>query len=276
MKKQPHKQQIADLAHILKQHGCEQIVICPGSRNAPLIQLFGSDPHFHCHSIVDERSAGYIALGMAGHTGKPVAVVTTSGTAALNLAPAVAEALCQQIPLVIVTADRPAEFPPQFTNQRIEQADIYAANIKHSFQLPAGIDHMATPAEVVSRMEHLIDSACTFPMGPVHLNIPLNEPLYTPVTREPSVAPTETTQPVQKTHHPRISEGDAALLKEHLAGMKRLLFIIGAGRYTEEEAMLLGRLTGRFGVAVIAENITNLPPETCISVPIHGKSRSIY
>lgn len=267
MEKQPHKQQIADLAFLLRQHGCENIVICPGSRNAPLIQLFESDPHFHCHSIVDERSAGYIALGMAGQTGKPVAVVTTSGTATLNLAPAVAEAFYQELPLVIVTADRPAEFPPQFSNQRIGQADIYAPNIKQSWQLPAGIDHITTPVKVVSRMDDLIGNACTVPMGPVHLNIPLEEPLYTPVTREPSVATTETKKRVQHPHRKTISAKDAALLKKHLTNNNRLLFIVGAGRYTEEEAALLAGLTDSFGVAVIAENITNLPPGKCISVP---------
>ncbi|MCA1746453.1 MAG: 2-succinyl-5-enolpyruvyl-6-hydroxy-3-cyclohexene-1-carboxylate synthase, partial [Bacteroidales bacterium] len=90
MTKLPFKQHIADLALLLKRYGVRHVVICPGSRNAPLIQVFQSDAAFSCFSIVDERSAGYVALGIARQTGRAVAVVTTSGTAALNLAPTVA------------------------------------------------------------------------------------------------------------------------------------------------------------------------------------------
>ena len=94
------KQQVADLAALFKQQNIRHIVICPGSRNAPLIQVFERDSAFVCHSIVDERSAGYVALGMAKQLNEITVVVTTSGTAALNLAPAVAEAYQQEIPMV--------------------------------------------------------------------------------------------------------------------------------------------------------------------------------
>ena len=91
-----HHQHIAELGPLLEKLEISQVIISPGSRNAPLTQLFTSGKSFECHSIVDERSAGYVALGMARQLQEPVVVLTTSGTAVLNLAPAVAEAFYQQ------------------------------------------------------------------------------------------------------------------------------------------------------------------------------------
>ena len=116
-----HNQHIAELGPLLTRCGVRHVVICPGSRNAPLTQLFTSGDPFYAYSIVDERSAGYVALGMSRQLGEPVGVVTTSGTAVLNLAPAVAEAYHQRIPLVVLTADRPLEEIPQFNNQWLDQ-----------------------------------------------------------------------------------------------------------------------------------------------------------
>ena len=122
-----HNQHIAELGPLFEGLGLKHVVICPGSRNAPLTQLFTSNKFFSCQSIVDERSAGYVALGMARELGKPVLVVTTSGTAVLNLAPAVAEAYQQRIPLIVMTADRQLELIPQFNNQWLDQeAPFYA------------------------------------------------------------------------------------------------------------------------------------------------------
>ena len=115
-----HLQHIAELGPLLKRLEVHHVIISPGSRNAPLIQLFTRDKAFSCHSIVDERVAGYVALGMARQLHQPVVVVTTSGTAVMNLAPAVAEAFYQKVPLIILTADRPFESIPQFNNQVID------------------------------------------------------------------------------------------------------------------------------------------------------------
>jgi 2-succinyl-5-enolpyruvyl-6-hydroxy-3-cyclohexene-1-carboxylate synthase len=96
------KQKIYHFAAALKQRGLEDVIICPGSRNAPLIDVFTQ--LFKCHSIIDERSAGFVALGMALATQKGVAIICTSGTAALNFYPAVAEAFYAKVPLLILTA----------------------------------------------------------------------------------------------------------------------------------------------------------------------------
>ena len=101
------KKHIHQLASLLLQKGITNVVISPGSRNAPLINTFYGLPEFSCANVVDERSAAYFAIGMALALKKPVVVVCTSGTAAINYGPAIAEAFYQKIPLVVITADRP-------------------------------------------------------------------------------------------------------------------------------------------------------------------------
>ena len=99
--------------------GVSKVVICPGSRNAPLTISFNRHPQFSCISIRDERSAAFVALGMAAECKEPVVVVCTSGSAALNFAPAVAEAFYQRIPLIVVTADRPKAWTGQGDGQTL-------------------------------------------------------------------------------------------------------------------------------------------------------------
>ena len=129
-------QHITDLAEILFAHGVEDVVISPGSRNAPLIRAFYNRFGEKCKSLVDERSAAYFALGQSLITKKPTVLISTSGTAILNYAPAIAEAFYQQVPLLIITADRPAEWIGQQDNQAIQQENIYKNYIKASFSLP--------------------------------------------------------------------------------------------------------------------------------------------
>ena len=131
------KQGVSDLPEILYRHGMRRVVISPGSRNAPLIFSFTGHDNMECLSITDERSAGYFALGLARQTNEPVGLICTSGTAALNYAPAIAEAFYQNIPLIVLTADRPAEWIDQADGQTIRQGEIYANYIKKSFVLPA-------------------------------------------------------------------------------------------------------------------------------------------
>src|SRR5688572_28634972 len=123
------------MADILSQQGVEHVVICPGSRSAPLSLAFVRHGKFKCYTVVDERSAGYFALGLAQKTGSPVVVVCTSGTAPLNFAPAIAEAFHQQIPLFVLTADRPESWINQQDGQAIEQKNMYANIIAKSYHL---------------------------------------------------------------------------------------------------------------------------------------------
>jgi|GEM_PF-5972119 len=102
------KKNILQLVALLIEHGVSNIVLCPGSRNSPIVHTLANHSFFNCHSVTDERSAGFFAVGLALHGGKPAAVCCTSGTALLNIHPAVAEAFYQKVPLVVISADRPA------------------------------------------------------------------------------------------------------------------------------------------------------------------------
>ncbi len=150
--------------------GIRHVIICPGSRNAPLTLSFSRHPQIKCYALVDERSAAFTALGMAVAHGKPVAIVCTSGTAVLNLYPAIAEAFYSQIPLLILTADRPPELIDQWDGQCIRQNNIFEKHILGSFTY-----NPLNPSEDINNAIAL----CTYPkMGPVHINVPLSEPLY--------------------------------------------------------------------------------------------------
>lgn len=178
------RQGIRNIPEICRLHGLTTAIICPGSRNAPLILSFTQHAAIDCISITDERCAGYIALGMSQMNADPVAVVCTSGTAVLNLAPSVAEAYYQNLPLIIFTADRPKEWIDQADGQTIRQNDIFKNYIKHSFELPLETVHPDDLWYFNRTVSQAIDTALKFPAGPVHINVPLREPLYTPLPVE--------------------------------------------------------------------------------------------
>ena len=102
------KKNVLQLVALLKEHGIRNVVLCPGSRNMPIVQTLVQHPFFSCHAVTDERNAGFFAVGLALNSGRPSVVCCTSGTALLDMHPAVAEAYYLQVPLVVVSADRPA------------------------------------------------------------------------------------------------------------------------------------------------------------------------
>jgi 2-succinyl-5-enolpyruvyl-6-hydroxy-3-cyclohexene-1-carboxylate synthase len=177
---QPFINQFPVICH---QQGVEDIIISPGSRSAPLTLAFARYKKFTTRIVVDERSAAFIALGMAQQKRKPVVLICTSGTAVLNYAPAIAEAFFQKIPLLILTADRPPELIGQQDGQTIYQSNVFGRHVKAFYQLP---DHYTPESEepLKSISEALV--ACMQQGGgPVHVNVPLREPLYEPETPYP-------------------------------------------------------------------------------------------
>lgn len=177
------KNSILQLVALLKEHEVKNIVLCPGSRNSPIVHSFVSHPYFNCHSVTDERSAGFFAMGLALHGGKPAAVVCTSGTALLNMHPAVAEAFYQQIPLIVISADRPQGRIGQMDGQTIPQPHVFGSLVKKSVNLPEG-----SSEEDRLYCNRLINEALLelshHGKGPVHINVPLNEPLFSFTTPE--------------------------------------------------------------------------------------------
>lgn len=160
--------------------GITEAVICPGSRNAPLTIAFVRSGKFNCVSVADERSAAFIAMGKALAIQKPVVLICTSGSAVANFYPAVLEAYYQKIPLIVLTADRPPEMIDQWDGQTIRQAEIFGPHVLGYWQTP---DFYDTPALFAQLTTAAIKRAI-FPLaGPVHINVPLHEPLYPSPTR---------------------------------------------------------------------------------------------
>lgn len=170
------------IIEILRAKGITNIVISPGSRNAPLTIGFASHPDFKCYSIADERSAAFFAVGMAQQIKKPVAVVCTSGSALLNYYPAFAEAFYSQIPFIVISADRPQGKIDIGDGQTIRQENIFA---NHSL-FNANLTENAS-----NENDFLINEAINMAFakrGPVHINAPFEEPLYETIS-ELSVEP---------------------------------------------------------------------------------------
>lgn len=154
--------------------GLKNIVISPGSRNAPLTIGFTENPYFKTYSVVDERCAAFFALGMAQQTQKPVALLCTSGSALLNYYPAIAEAFYSRIPLVILSADRPANFIDIGDGQTIRQPNVYQNHILYSANCIEEDTKMTYNQEVIYTALQTAQQE----MGPVHINLPFSEPLY--------------------------------------------------------------------------------------------------
>jgi 2-succinyl-5-enolpyruvyl-6-hydroxy-3-cyclohexene-1-carboxylate synthase len=158
----------------LVQGGVREAVLSPGSRNAPLaFALHEADRlgRLRLHVRIDERSAGFLALGLSKASGRPVPVVTTSGTAAVNLHPAVVEADYSRVRLVVLTADRPAETHGTGANQTIDQVNLYGGSVRNFGELSADDGDEASWADAVGNALVLADD------GPVHLNVAFREPL---------------------------------------------------------------------------------------------------
>jgi 2-succinyl-5-enolpyruvyl-6-hydroxy-3-cyclohexene-1-carboxylate synthase len=258
------RQGISELPYICLQHGIGHAVISPGSRNAPLIMAFASDPQMKCLSIADERSAGYYALGMALSLQKPVVLVCTSGTAAINFAPAIAEAYYMKIPLLVLTADRPAEWIDQNDGQTIRQNDLYHNYIKKSFQFP--VDSLTKEDLWLGRriISEAIGLSMTGAPGPVHINVPLREPLYTAL---PAVSEDFAVHEVV-SHKRTLSDDQWNALAEKWNSFPKKMVIYGMGSKRDPKlAALTENLARNHKAVVIAENISGLAGECIIDTP---------
>ncbi|MDX1277925.1 2-succinyl-5-enolpyruvyl-6-hydroxy-3-cyclohexene-1-carboxylate synthase [Oceanihabitans sediminis] len=265
---------------LCKAKNIQHIVISPGSRNAPLTIGFSHDDYFHCYSIVDERCAAFFALGIAQQIQKPVAVVCTSGSALLNYYPAVAEAFYSDIPLVVLSADRPKHLLGIGDGQTINQENVfenhilYSANLKQDLKeensylvnedLPIfkNIENklerlLGIQQNIQTQNEEGINEALNIAIrkkGPVHINIPFDEPLYERVealTVKPKVI-----EVFSKT--PKI---DDVLLDEIVDAWyhaKKKLVIVGVNQPNTIEQKWLDELAEDESVVVFTESTSNI------------------
>ncbi len=248
------KESLVQLAGLLAAKGVNTAIVSPGSRNAPVIAALNRQEGIRCLSIVDERSAAFFALGIAQQTRKPVAISCTSGTAALNYAPAIAEAYYQQIPLIVLTADRPPEWIDQGDGQTIRQQDLYANYIRRSVQLPTEPLNESSLRYNARLINEAIDAATSPVCGPVHINIPLNEPLYEESEKPPVIIPV---MELLKTSS-QISDEIYSKLTNAWSQARSKLVIAGLLAPDSRLNSLLNQLAEDETVAVFTETTSNL------------------
>lgn len=249
MKKFSSKRSVQLVAHLLKEYGIYNIVISPGSRNAPLAIQFGEIEQFNSYSIVDERSAGFVAIGMAQAQGKPSVLTCTSGSAAANYYPSVTEAFYQNIPLLLLTADRPQDYIDNFDGQTIRQKELFNQHSYGDFQL---LEDQEPDAESLNfdTIKKAIE-LCIQKSGPVHINIPLSEPLYDLVQELP-VFPS-----VEPDLAPKKFDLDSTLVaKWNLS--QRILILVGSQKKNPQLEGLLSQLVKNHSVVVLCEANSNL------------------
>lgn len=249
MKQFSSKRSIQILGYLLKEYGIFDLIISPGSRNAPLAIHFSEMDEMNCYSIVDERSAAFVGLGMAKSLKNPVAITCTSGSATANYYPAITEAFYQNIPLLILTADRPTDFVDLFDGQTIRQKNLYHQHSYGDFELLEDSEENAAD-ENFAIIKKAIE-LCLEKQGPVHINIPLKEPLYKLVSELPNFPPVEKT--IQKKEFD-LSPNFAAEWNTS----KRIMILVGTRDYSDELEMQLTQLVKNHSVVVLKEANSNL------------------
>ncbi|SVA22229.1 uncharacterized protein METZ01_LOCUS75083 [marine metagenome] len=226
------------------EYGVEKAVVSPGSRCAPLLIGFGRHPDIETISVTDERSAGFMGLGLAQQSGKPVVLVCTSGTAAQNFTPAVTEAYYQNVSLIVLTADRPSEWIDQWDGQTIRQKNIYIDHIKGNFVYDKKNTDVAEAA---------LNLALEGGKGPVHLNIPIREPFY-PESLDDNVLTTEIRRAQRKDKINKIENAVWIEFESILNSSDKVLVLGGQLEPNSELVELLKQLD----VAVTGDVISNL------------------
>ena len=159
-------------------YGIKHIVVCPGSRNAPFSIAFDNHPAFSTYVVHDERSAAFFALGMIDQLGSPVAIVCTSGSAIQNFSPAVSEAFYRQLPLVVISADRPKNWIDQGDGQTIRQSNVLRDHAMYVTELSDDIESDEYSWYAKCELNQAFSQVTNPWKGPIHINIGLHEPLY--------------------------------------------------------------------------------------------------
>lgn len=248
--------EVLQIVRICAGWGVRHAVISPGSRSAPLIVGFARHPLIETHVVPDERTAGYIGLGLAQQTGSPVILICTSGTAAVNYSPAMAEAWYQNIPLVAMTADRPPEWIDQGDGQTIHQENLYTDFIKARFLLTVDSESVENQQQIFNSVHSALEIATTPAYGPIHVNIPFAEPFYTDI---PKISGFPDPPIIEKSRGSvATGEKDLVSLISKINDFNKILIVAGQLQPDVELAATLENLEGHPDVAIIAECHSNL------------------
>ncbi len=239
----------------LARAGVTDVAACPGSRSTPLAMLIRAHPALRLWMHLDERSAAYFALGMAKAARRPVALLATSGTAAVNFAPAVAEARYGRVPLVVLTADRPPELREVGAPQTIDQANLYGSHAKWWVEMP-----LPEATEEAARYARLVASraaatAREAPAGPVHINFPFREPLI-PALNSAQYTPDEQSVIVTSATR-RFAPAELAPLAEELRHQRRGIIVCGP-QDDPALAAAASDLAGALGYPLLADPLSQV------------------
>ncbi len=247
------------LINLLKDHGIKHIVFSPGSRNAPLVLGFNSDDFFKKYIVVDERSAAFVALGIAQQKEEPVIICSTSGSAVLNYAPALAEAFYQKIPIIAITADRPPEWINHGEGQSMNQKNVFQNFVAGSFNFPM-LDHpdaLWQTGIMTNEAIHTVSSK----MKPVHINFPFREPLYNTDSKNLRKARKVALTKISDNIH----EDDLKKLVKIWNNSSKKMIICGSVRPSKELNKLLNNLNKDSTVTILTETTSNLYDKKFIS-----------
>jgi 2-succinyl-5-enolpyruvyl-6-hydroxy-3-cyclohexene-1-carboxylate synthase len=254
-------------------HGMRHVVCSPGSRNAPLVIAFDEHPAIETFVIHDERCAAFYAMGMAQQLNAPVGITCTSGSAMLNYYPAVAEAHYQSIPLVVISADRPEEWIDQGDGQTIVQKGVYTNHIRFEGTILEELNKDFTIEDLKNSTKIAFQKGNGNWKGPIHFNVPINEPLYNSVEIESLDFET----------YP------SSILEKELATIE-IDFIQNTWKTSERKLILFGQLpknpyllqkvidlSNDSSVAILVENTSNLSHPAfihCIDRTLEGIAES--
>ena len=228
--------------------GIKNIVISPGSRNAPLTIGFVNNPEFNCYSIADERCAAFFALGIAQQIQKPVAVICTSGSALLNYYPAFAEAFYSQIPLIVISADRPQSKIDIGDGQTIRQENVFKNHSLYNANLTEEVS-----VENDLKINKAINKAFT-KKGPVHINAPFEEPLYQTVSK---LDVDVTISAFNKKNH-KMSIDEIVEFTNIWNKSKKKLILVGENKPNEIDTEIIESFAKDASVVVMTETTSNL------------------
>lgn len=243
-------QAIYNISQLCALKGIQHAVLSPGSRCAPLTISFARQEKIKKYIIPDERSAAFIGLGLSRVTQLPTVLICTSGSAAYNYAPGIAEAYFQQIPLLILTADRPPEWIDQLDGQTIRQNNIYGNHVKASFTLPVDITHPDAQWQIERVVNEAINLASQFPKGPVHINIPLREPFYP----KGEIVFSEHIKLIEPlSSQASLDKNTQEILQKELEKYSKILIVAGQ---SESDAALTKMLSG-LDIPVVTDIISN-------------------
>lgn len=253
------KKNISLLANLFVKSGLSNIVISPGSRNAPIIISFANRQEINAFSIIDERSAAFFALGISLQSNKTTAIACTSGSAVLNYSSAISEAYYQKVPLLVITADRPPHLIDVGDGQTINQTKVFSNFIKKSFQLPISIENK-TDFETAEKLINEALNSCMFPSpGPVHINIPFDEPIYNTSSEDIFGNLFDFNNKI-----PIISEDKFKKIGNLWNNSKKVLIIAGQQNSNVELNNIIQNISKNKNTVVISETTSNLYGENFI------------